>query len=207
MGHDIVGEAKKLDETIWKTRGSRLEAYRRLRSMERWSTASVTVASIYVIALSVWQLAFVVQPADGRLLSVVLVVAAVSILALSLYEAGMTIGLQAERFHQSALQLRPLMARARRMAQGPGSLEELVGLEAEYDSVVSQQRENHTPLDYQRFQVRHPRDFKIGRATRIWICWNWWLRSHWRYLAIIVVPPTLLWLLRTWTPISVWGGG
>lgn len=189
------GEAKKLEETIWKTRGSRLEAYRRLRSMARWSTASVTLASIYVIAISVWQLAFPVTIAENRFLTVVLIVSAVAILALSLYEAGMAIDIQAERFHRSALKLRPLVSRARRMAQESHAGEELLRLEAEYDTVLAEQRENHTPLDYDRFRVRSPDEFPMALGAPAWICANWWVRAHWRYVAIIAVPPALLWIL------------
>ncbi len=195
--HDFVAEAKILEETIWKTRGSRLEAYRRLRSMARWSTAAVTTASVYVIGISVVQVTFELSPTQDGYLTVGLIVSAVAILAMSLYEAGTALELQAERFHRSGQQLRPLVSRARRL---PGLSREigasnLLELEAEYDRLVAELAENHEPRDHDRFRARYSKDFPMKGHERWYIVSTWWLRFHWRYVAMIAIPPALLYAL------------
>ena len=173
------------------------EAYRRLRSMARWSTAAVTVASVYVIGISVVQVTFELSPTDDGYLTVGLIVSAVAILAMSLYEAGAALELQAERFHRSAQRLRPLVSRARRL---PGLSKEvgasnLPELEAEYDRLVAELAENHEPRDYDRFRARRAADFPMKGLGRWYIVGTWWVRFHWRYVAMIAIPPALLFTL------------
>ena len=189
-------EAGDLETTIWTTRGARFESYHRLRAMHKWSTASISIASVYVVALSVAQLALPMDEMDGVWLSLIIVGAAVAILALSLFENGMAYEVRADRFHRGAIALQPLMDQARRLKAGPdGDEGDLLRIEKEYNGVLREFGENHETIDWEQFKAGNPSEFSFKWYQRVWRNLRWWVRFYARYVLIIAAPPIAVTLI------------
>ena len=198
----LQAEAETLHTNIWITRGARLETCDRLKAMHNLSVASVTFASVYVIGLSLAQALLPLDDPARTWLALITIVTGVAILAMTLLEAGKSYEVRAYQFHQGVLALHQVMARARQLT-APDDVsrqEEFKTTERAYHQILQEIGENHETIDWERFKMRNPKDFKTGRCAATWLKTRWWVRFYARYVAIIVSPPLavlILWCVRS----------
>jgi len=195
---DLTPAAEKLLTTVWKTQGARLVGYRRLKAMHRWSLWTIAITSIYVIGLSASPVVLDLPEVQSRWLALVAAVSAVGILILSLMEAGERYEVRAERMHECALELGRLCGTLDIFLASPpesGADKELNRLRSEYDGILATHKENHEPVDFEKFLASRPDDFPTSALQRLKAITYWWYIVYWRFALLILVPPVVLMLL------------
>ena len=196
----LKAEAKSLHTHIWITRGARLETCDRLKAMHNLSVASVMFASVYVIGLSLAQALLPLNDTARTGLTLITIVAGVVILALTVFEAGRGYEVRAHQFYQGILDLHRVMDGARQLAALDVPTQKgFKDIEESYHEILQKIGENHETIDWERFKMRHPEEFRAGKFAATWLQLRWWVRFYARYVAIIVLPPLavlILWCAR-----------
>jgi hypothetical protein len=157
----------------------------------------VTVASLLLIGISLAS-ALDLIGATAHAVAVVhflSALGAVSILAVSAIEYGKSYELRSDRHHRAALELGHLYDTA--LTHDGGDAGKLI--EA-YNAILDRFAENHEPIDYHMFAVRHPDDFKVGSVERQGIRLLWHLAAQRAWIIITAICAGALLLLK-------WFGG
>lgn len=188
---------EKLDDLVWRTRGARFNAMRRLRSRRSWSLWSAATASVYLMLLNGvplvdpnWP-----HPGVGKWLSLASIGLSVAILVMTLLEAGQDYGKRAEDLHRCGRELSRLRRKIKHLlgTRPTVGLEETLGeIETDYSNILEKYG-NHEPVDDDRFMASYPGDFpKLNGLARWWACQRYRMASFGLYLLIILAPPLVL---------------
>ena len=183
---------------IWKTKGSRFNKYRRYRSKNYWSLFSISLLTIYLLALNLL-LYFPVYTFTDRqvqaipLLSVIL---SVFILILSLLEASKQYILISERLYTCSNELTNLYTELQyfksRADYSPHGLSKLEKIMLKYDMILSKCPDNHDSIDLEVFKTEHPEVFACGCIEKKWIYIKAFFLTYALYLFLICMPPLVL---------------
>lgn len=188
----MTESAEELATKIWKTKGSRFNAHRRLLKRHRLSTLALALNSTYVILVG---LMAVVLPdhavPGGRIfLSLVTAFGGIVLLALTLVEHSQSYELKAERLHRSGMELNALYDELQTQ-RGSHDRPTLSNIAERYHKILQSVPENHQPGDYQLFRAQHADEFGVPTA-KVWTTRIWeFLRIRFWYYAAIVGPPLL----------------
>jgi VIT1/CCC1 family predicted Fe2+/Mn2+ transporter len=157
---------EELETKMWKTKGARYNAYRRLRNKHLWSARTISVLSIYAITVSLLQLfPDIVAPEKQHIATVAAVSFAIFILVLSILEQSENYLLRAEHLHRCANEISKLYDELHLLVSGNREIEknelELRRISDAYHDTISRYDENHDWIDYLYFQAEHPHVFKL----------------------------------------------
>ena len=189
---------------IWKTKGSRFNAYRRLKRRQQVSIFSISVLSVYGISIPVIQsvLDTTSCPKTNNLYTVISLTLSVFILVLSLLEGANDYAGKSEKMHTNAVKISSLYSDLEVLLvrdQNPDSLSEKVdAIQHRYSEIIEECPENHEPEDYLEFQVQHRNDFRLSSLSCFWIKIRSFIVNYWLYsLFVIAIPPFVVILYTT----------
>jgi hypothetical protein len=191
---------------IWRTKGARFNAYRRMQAKSVWSQRALSFLSAYVIILSL-PVAVPVFGLSDRATAVAgvgLLGVSILILVVSVLESGRDYSLRAERLHrcgQALVDLQnelDLLTSAGEYESVP--VEELRRLKDRYSAIIEACPDNHAPLDDAVFRSSHPSDFKYEHHSRLRLSLAVWWSSTGPYWLLAVVPALFIvaWIVVLW---------
>lgn len=153
----------KLDTDIWRTKGARFNAYRRLSDKQLLVTIVTSFSSIHLIAISILQISNVIPISDigHNLLSFISIIVSIAILVYGLIEGGKNYGLKAEKLHACGLELDTLYKKLRVFIDKDDT-EEIYSIAIEYPELLSKFNLNHEPIDDRYFRISDPGVFYKG---------------------------------------------
>jgi hypothetical protein len=147
----------------------------------------ISLASLILVAIT---LALGFDPVEfdaqaRQVAELLLAVGAVTILVVSSMEHGRGYQLEADRQHRCARKLTELYDQAN-LDSRPRDVPALV---TEYHAVLDSYPDNHEPIDYEMFAVRHPEDFTTGWWKRQRVRAAWYVFAHraWVIAAAVMV--------------------
>jgi len=164
--------AEDLKETISKTRGSRFNAVRRLESKNEWSIASISVLSVYSIAIAIIQnvLDFSQCQNLNNIYTLSSILLSIFILVISLLEGAKNYQLKADRLHSNALELSIIYRKIEYLVienlEKKEYIQKLCDLATEYEQVIKGCPENHKPVDYTLFKLEEKKKLKKNQAEQ-----------------------------------------
>nr|WP_298138119.1 SLATT domain-containing protein [uncultured Pseudomonas sp.] len=186
MSSEPTNILEDLDTKVWKTKGSRFNACRRLQSRKTWGSYLVSAYSIYILTISIYLLT---QPGAGNFFNMLSIVGSLLILVFSLHEGSQNAEQKAERHHLCAKELAALYDKiVIRVKQSNNS--DADHLVDEYASIIARSPENHETIDYELFRAEHDM-FRIP----------WWKVQFIKLehgifkitcLVLIIIPPAFL---------------
>jgi hypothetical protein len=200
----VADAGRQLKTTMWKTRGSRFAARERLRRTNILSVTTITLLSSYVIISSVVLVSFSGQllPLNEKWLNIINIGLSVLVIVFSLIEFSRDYLGWSEAMNQSALKVGEIYSELSvRVDSGALTQDELNEFERRYSEVLSMHPANHQPIDYQRFKLSNPTDFK-----------EWWSIGAWArgimHIWLAVSSTWLYWLGILAFPVAaaLWGG-
>ena len=193
-----------LRSRLWKTKGSRFNAYRRLKRRQQVSIFSISVLSVYGISIPVIQAVLDTTscPRTNNLYTVISLTLSVFILVLSLLEGANDYSGKSEKMHANAVKISSLYSELEVFLvrnDDPVDLGEKVDdIQRRYSKLIEECPDNHEPEDYLEFQAQHRRDFQLSPLTCLWVRAKSFLMNYWLYsLFIIVIPPFIFALYST----------
>lgn len=152
----------ELKTKIWKTKGARFNASRRLQSRKVWGSYLVSAYSIYILAIGIYSLT---ETHTSTILNLASIIGSLLILVFSLHEGSLNAEQKSERHHVCARELTALYDKVALHTQlaSTDKAEELI---EEYARIIERAPENHDPIDYDLFRTEH-KDFETPFITKI----------------------------------------
>jgi SMODS and SLOG-associating 2TM effector domain family 5 len=142
---------KHLVGIMLKTRGTRFTSAQLLVARDRFSVATLTILSVFLIAVSV---ALLISPnvigSDGaKFFGALSVVASVWILVITSFDYALGRNLLAYRLHQNAIQITKLAREMEReLEKSTPDMELIRSIAKRYEEENAETEVNHSPSDY-----------------------------------------------------------
>jgi hypothetical protein len=167
----------RLVKALKETAGSRFIAAKRLEEHDKRLTRLTAFTSAYIIALTILPY-FVKLPAHVVDVSNLITVAfAVVILVASLLQYSSGDVVNSEQHHRSALEINEI--RRLLLAEQTMTQEVLVDFTNRYNAVLQKYSINHDDLDYRRFQLERPNEYRwLTVRAKIWIAMRLFVTRH-----------------------------
>ena len=184
---------------LWVTKGCRFGANRRLSLKHQISTFTLSLLSVYVIAVSLFGLVFAADFENAIITTINLsaVVVSLFILTLSNVESGKGYQLKAAMLLKSAQKISELYNELEfQNCTEQISNESLYKLNSEYDKIISDIPENHDEVDFLYFKTLHKKDFGLNGFGNIAAVLNIKAKYYFDicgfYFFSLVTPPILM---------------
>lgn len=170
--------AESLCSKIWKTKGARFLAHKRLEALNRYSTYSISLNSIYVIVLSVLslnQFQYLSRYSSDEL-SLITLFLSILIIVTSIIENSKNYSFNAELHHQCGKELNLIYEKLIQLKDNydtnANDKEAIHSLGLEYQKLIEKYSVNHTTLDYLKFIASNRLDkYKNIKCPSIYIAW------------------------------------
>ncbi|WP_405632880.1 SLATT domain-containing protein [Pseudoalteromonas sp. Ld20] len=148
-----------LNNRIWRTKGSRFNAYRRLAKKNSTLTFVTSCSSIHLLAISILQLTNLVTISanQSQWLSFISIIISIIILAYGLYENGKEHGLKSERHHSCGIELDGCYSKLQFIKVD--EIEKVTAIADKYNQITAKYLLNHETIDDLYFQLQNPVDF------------------------------------------------
>ncbi len=148
-----------LNNRIWRTKGARFNAYRRLEKKDSALTFITSFSSVHLLAIAILQLSNLVTLSDeqSKLLNFISITISIIILAYSLFEGGKEHGLKSERHHLYGIELDRCYSKLQHIDES--NTKELINLAEDYNDVTEKYLLNHDTVDDEFFKLQYPDDF------------------------------------------------
>jgi hypothetical protein len=182
----------ELDRAMWVTKHCRYNAAYRLRRRHHLSIYSITILSIYVLSLTLFQkYGFLTEYRDVyELLSMLL---AVFILVLSLLEGSRNYMLSSEKLFLCGNEIRDLLDELKKYsAKTECDIKGIEETSKKYSNVLRACGENHETIDRDFHKAQNVSDFKeMNLPWSVWYKIQFYFSLYWFYALLIVLPPLL----------------
>ncbi|WP_285019663.1 SLATT domain-containing protein [Novosphingobium sp. fls2-241-R2A-195] len=160
---------KNLINIMQKTSGTRFSAANNLTVRDRFSVATLSILSIFLIAISV--ISLVSSDAFGsdgaKFFGALSVIASVWILVITLFDYALSRSVLALRLHQNAIRINQRMrAMEREVAKPMPDMEALRNWATDYENDIADTEVNHSPSDYKIYLFSKQKP--TGWITKIW---------------------------------------
>jgi len=189
---------EELNYKIWSTKGARFKADKRLKTKAKLSTISLAIISAYLIIASLISVYNLGNENNGNIMSYVITALSILLLVVSLFENSQEYKLNARIFHDCGLELSELYNELRifkTLKKNPTDYETnrfIENLSEKYQTVLRNYH-NHSPIDYDMFQISNLDYFdKISESEikKIKRRYNWEIYGW--YTIMIVLTPVLI---------------
>jgi hypothetical protein len=202
VNSDLDTFALSLRRRIWITKGSRFNAARRLNNKYQFSLSSISILSVYGIAIPFIQ-NIVSNPRCQKvndIYNAISVILSVFTLVISLLEGAKNYQLRAEKLHSNAVELSTLNRELEYLivskSASPDFVKEIGNISTRYEQLIKDCPENHEPEDYTLFMVQNRKDFNLSWFTEWFIRIKLICLDYWLYAFVLGIPP-IVFLLRS----------
>ena len=164
---DLEQQKKALDDKIWRTKGARFNAHRRLARKQNLVVFVTSASSIHLISISIFQIAGFICLSDFQdsMMSLISIIVSIVILVYGLIEGGKNYGLLSEVNHRCGIDI----DRVYKNIYGKTTQDEVNKLSDDYDNLLEKYSTNHDVIDDQYFMSCHPDVFKkTGHLERLY---------------------------------------
>lgn len=186
---DILIE--NLEKKIWKTRGARFNAHRRMRLNNLYSTLSVTVLTVSIIGMNLCIFLPDYQ-SKSTLVTLLTIGLSVFVLAISQLIAAREYGLKAINFHKCGCELSALLDELSILkVRKTVSEQELKQIFEKYEALLIKYDNNHAGIDVKQFKAQHPKEYSLSRRQILFICLQWIFQIYLVYFLLGIVLPFL----------------
>jgi hypothetical protein len=151
--------AEKLSLRIWKTKGARLEAHKRLEKMNKYSNWAISVSSLYVILISLQSVPqFTLIKINQEAINFSTIFISIFIIIISLIDNSSNYKYYADLNHTCAKKLNRLFERLQYIKEDYSTSQvvkkEVGKIGKKYQKLINEHHENHTQNDFDLFILK-----------------------------------------------------
>jgi hypothetical protein len=185
-----------LDRSMWITKHSRYNASDRLRRKHNLSIYTISILSIYVIALTLLE-KYGLQLKNPDLYQFASICLGLFILVLSLTEANKNYLVSSERLFVCGNNIRELLDDLKKFSNKTDDDHQgIERISGKYSNILKTCVENHESIDYDLHRGKNSECFKgINGFYAFWFRVKYILNIYWFYFALIFLPPLIFWKL------------
>jgi hypothetical protein len=190
--------ADKLNRRIWTTRGSRFNASRRLQNKHRLSISSISILSVYGIAIAVIQFSSRIAKCQStnEAYTSISVILSVFTLVLSLLEGYQDYQSRAHRLHENAICLSDLLSKLEYMqcfeSSSSSFPQDLKVISEKYEILIKDCPDNHGVTDFEFFQLQNRKEFNINWYLSLFLRIKLLAVDYWLYIFSVLSLPILV---------------
>lgn len=163
--HDILQPEtaqEKLLRDMKRTKGVRFNASKRIEETEKKRTASTAYASAAVVVLTLLPVFFPMPQWMENAIALTTVALSIFILASSLLQSANNGPVRADQFQRCALEVNSL--RRELLSQNDDGGATLSTFSSRYDEILRRYNINHDTVDYDKYRLEHPDEFRSVAA-------------------------------------------
>lgn len=178
---------------MWQTKSARFNGHVRLNRKHWMSIAATSMLSCYLVAISLYQLAYEKGLTAGttKLLSVANLVVSVFLIMITLLEGARNYGKDAERMHENALAISKKYNAFQALTVDQAN-KQRDRFAREYSDLLIDTKLNHKDVDYNLFRIPNARELGIEGARYAGMIARTGLllvAEYWLYFTLIFLPP------------------
>ena len=190
---------QKISDSLWITRCSRWNAFRRLKNQSQLSVFSISLLSVFGIAVPIIQI-FIDSSkcySINKLYTLVSILLSIFILVLSILEGSKNHNIKAEILKNNAIEISSLHKKIKflnyRLKQVDCEekqqkiIRQIVKYYEKYDDSIKLCPENHETEDYLLFQAQKYKDFDKEWLWSIRICIWLRIKYYWLYFTLVII--------------------
>ncbi|MDZ4140463.1 MAG: SLATT domain-containing protein [Methylotenera sp.] len=202
----IEDEVTEFCTKMWRTSGARFNAQRRMRYRNTMSVFTISLLSLYLIAIAVSQKIYFlgdVCPDLDKNLTFISIVGAVFIIIISLIEWASDFSLKSDRLFENANTIKDnRLDLEQSLSKGLSSVELCAKLELasnHYKSLTNGNNPNHEPIDDLFFRAQNKSEpskpFSLTRCERGFAYIRWYFACYGLYIIALTSPLLILLIL------------
>lgn len=180
---------KYLDKVMWETKGSRFNAYRRLKKQGTLSITTISILSVYAIVISLFQFFFKARPHTidnfDTFFSILL---SICILVVSLLEASREYSTKSVKVYDCSNDIGSLLHKLKQVELAGDINSELSNIADHYNAILKSCPENHDQIDYDLFKAQNYRHYRINPIISIYIKAKATFLPYSFYYLLIIAP-------------------
>jgi len=179
---------------IWTTRGARFQAHKRLNSVDRLSSWTINLLSIYITGIGL----LAISPPDGlaaiesKTGTILISILSILILVISLLESSQKYASAADRMHSCAKELSTIYHKVAVIKSSPITDADLLLLIESYQAIIDKYDDNHKPIDFDFFRASNKSEFELNWFEAMLLKCHYVVRTHFLYIMAILSPIILL---------------
>ncbi len=159
MTQSAHAAATELSTRIWKTKGARLNAYRRLHIRAKLSLCLISLYSAYTLLAGIFSAQILaLAPSTVPFFGIATTSLSLLILIISIIESTSGHELIANSLHDNARKLTKLTNQLEILKSQPDSaelLDTINKISNKYSKIIDTCPHNHSPVDYEAFKLQH----------------------------------------------------
>lgn len=191
--------AEELYDKIWKTRGTRFNAYERLRRRQKRSFYATGLLSAYLIIINLLQpFNLLVLPTDSNMINFISVSLSIILLVFVTIENSAEYNLKGDNFHNCSKELGRIFNDLHSlMDKNEVDQTKYEEIGKRYSDILDRY-DNHSPIDYEVHKTKYINDFKLNLIQRQWILLRANILNDFHYFTFMFGPPILfiIWILN-----------
>jgi low affinity Fe/Cu permease len=193
---NVRSYAESLKNRLWITKGSRFNAARRLNNKSQFSTTSISILSVYGIAIPIIQSLPNISKCSqvNSLYTAISTILSVFTLVLSLLDSAKNYPVKADRIYNSAVKIGVLEKKLEYLICCEADDEfraKVQFISTEYNEILAECGENHDPEDFALFKAQHSKDFNIKTISKNLIKLKVFVKDYWIYVFVLGLPPII----------------
>ena len=177
---DTSSFTDQLDLKIWRTKGARFNAYRRLGKKKNILTYVTSLSSVHLTVIATIQLSSLIplQQNQSTLLNLTTIAISLVILVYGLIEGGKDYGLKSEKYHMCGLDLDKIYNKLQ-LAKDRNNNDLIESISIEYGEILEKYSLNHQDVDDHYFQLSHKNSFQKFNSCnpydklKVWFFYKW----------------------------------
>jgi hypothetical protein len=178
---------------IWATRGCRFQAHKRLNEVNNWSLWTTNILTVYIISLSILALS---PPSSynflaGKTGSVFMICLSIAILLINVLESSKNYKIRADSMHRCAKELSSIYNEICLIQDDVITTlipERIIEIANKYQNIIDKYDDNHTDLDYRKFQAINFSVFKLTKFQKTLIDCQYFFLLKGVYIILIIAP-------------------
>lgn len=186
---------QELYDKIWKTKGSRFNAYERLKRRQKLSNYATGLLSAYLIIVNLLSpFGLISLSQDSNVISFISVALSIILLVFVTIENAAEYSLKGNHFHNCAKELSRIFNELHILIQDEKSTSDDFRRVADEYMEIVERYDNHSPIDYEVHKTKHQDDFDIPWLEKQWILFKSKVLVDIQYYVFMIIPPiTGLW--------------
>ena len=185
-------EINRWYKKLWETKGARFIAANRLELHNKWSSITLSIVSVYIIALNLTILLEnrpkILSDNNITFLTICL---SILLLVLSLIQASRNYKIRALKYHECGRRIDELYNKVciwKHTTLTP-TIKDFEDINSKYLKLLDNY-ENHKLIDYSLFKANNLSDYKIKYPLAFWLVIKIWYNfiTVWIYWCVLIIP-------------------
>jgi len=180
---------------LWITKGSRFNAYRRVKSIHLWSTVSIIMFSVYIIGINL--LVFMSYFSDDNIIEIITVVTiilSIFVLSISVFLNSRDYKVEYLNHHKMGIKITNLYSQVALLKDNKDLVKKIKKIGKEYDRLLKCSHYNHSQIDYEKTLLESDEN-QFGFVKSIIINLRYNLLPILIYIFLIFIPPIIFWII------------